>query len=124
MRKNKDRIIVYFDGACPRCVDDRRRYEKLAGKSGEDIHWLDITGREAQLRESGIDPYRAMTELHVMDEKGIILSEIDAYILLLAKVPILSPLARIINLPLIRPLLSKLYRRQVERRLRRSGRIQ
>lgn len=123
MDEEKNKITVYFDGACPKCVNDRRNYEKLAGKSGENILWIDITGREELLRESGIDPYRALTELHVRDENDNILSEIDAYILLLGKVPLLSPLAWLIDLPLIRPLLSQIYRRQVKRRLRRSGRL-
>ena len=62
-----------------------------------------------------------LTELHVRDENGRILSELDAYILLMHKVPLLKPLAWLIGLPLIRPLLAKWYHRQVNRRLRQRG---
>jgi predicted DCC family thiol-disulfide oxidoreductase YuxK len=123
MNQDKPKIIVYYDGACPKCVKDRRTYEKLAGKSGENVCWMDITGKDDLLRGSGIDPQKALTELHVQDEDQKILSEIDAYILLMSKVPILKPLAWLIGLPLIRPMLAKIYHWQVSRRLRHSGRL-
>jgi len=75
------------------------------------------------LREIGIDPQKALMELHVKNENQHILSEIDAYILLMSKVALLRPLAWLIGLRAIRPMLSKIYRWQVDRRLRRSGRL-
>ncbi len=82
-----------------------------------------ITDQEKRLREIGIDPQKALMALHVKNENQQILSEIDAYILLMSKVPLLRPLAWLIGLPLIRPMISKVYHRQVHRRLRRSGRL-
>jgi predicted DCC family thiol-disulfide oxidoreductase YuxK len=67
MNQDKPKIIVYYDGVCPKCVKDRRTYEKLAGKAGENVCWLDITGKDDLLRERGIDPQKALTELHVQD---------------------------------------------------------
>lgn len=123
MSNDEEKIIVYYDGACPSCVKDRDHYEKLAGKAGEDVCWLDITGKEDHLRAIGIDPKKALSELHVRDKNHQVLTEMDAYILLLSKVPLLKPIAWLIKLPLIRPLLSRLYRRQVKLRLQRSGRL-
>jgi predicted DCC family thiol-disulfide oxidoreductase YuxK len=123
MNQDKPKIIVYYDGACPKCVKDRRTYEKLAGKAGENVCWTDITGQETLLREIGIDPHKALTELHVQDENRQILSEMDAYILLMGKVPLLKPLAWLIGLPLVRPLLAKIYHWQVSRRLRLIRRL-
>ena len=97
--------------------------KKLAGQAGENVCWIDITGQDRQLRKIGIDPHKALTELHVQDENRQILSEMDAYILLMSKVPVLKPLAWLIGLPLIRPLLAGIYHWQVNRRLRRSGRL-
>jgi predicted DCC family thiol-disulfide oxidoreductase YuxK len=119
MQKNK--MTVYYDGACPQCVRDRQNYERLAGKSDEEVCWFDITGREARLRELGIDPRKALSELHVQDAGGRIHSEIDAYILLMRRVPVLKPLAWVIGLPVIRPLLAGLYHWQVNRRLKKRG---
>jgi predicted DCC family thiol-disulfide oxidoreductase YuxK len=116
-----DKIVVYYDGACPKCRHDRKTYEKLSGPAGEQVCWIDITGQESQLRDMGIDPQKALSELHVRDTKGRIISELDAYILLMNKVPLLKPVAWLISLPLIRPLLAKFYHWQVNRRLRKRG---
>ncbi|CAB5108102.1 Cell division inhibitor SulA [Olavius algarvensis associated proteobacterium Delta 3] len=121
--ENTGGVTVFYDGACPSCVRDRAQYEKLLGSKGADIRWFDITGQEALLREIGIDPHKALTELHVQDERHQVLSEMDAYILLLKKVPLLKPLAWLIGLPLIRPVLAKVYHGMVTNRLRRSGRL-
>jgi predicted DCC family thiol-disulfide oxidoreductase YuxK len=122
--KKRDPIItVYYDGACPACVKDRRHYERLAGEAAQNVRWVDITGQDEFLRSLGIDPERALQELHVKTEGQKTVSEIDAYILLMSKVPLLKPLARLIDLPLIRPLLSRVYHRRVNRRLKRSGRL-
>lgn len=123
MSETQGKITVYYDGACPICVRDRRRFEKLAGKLGDEVCWFDITGRDDELRALGIEPRKALTELHVRDETGRILSELDAYILLMGKVPLLKPLAWLIGLPVIRPLLARIYHRSVLRRLRESGRL-
>lgn len=124
MSTEKDKkITVYYDGACPKCVKDRENYEHLAGKENENVCWFDITGRDEALLELGIDPGKALTELHIKDEEGKIISEIDAYIVLMRKVTVLKPLAWLIGLPLIRSPLSSLYHRMVNRRLRREGRL-
>jgi predicted DCC family thiol-disulfide oxidoreductase YuxK len=123
MSEDKGKITVYYDGVCPSCVRDRRHYEKLAGKSSEQVCWFDITGREDQLRQTGIDPHKALTELHVSDENGRILCELDAYILLMDRVPLLKPLAWLLGMPIIRSLLARLYHWIVIRRLRKSGRL-
>jgi len=117
-----NRLKVYYDGACPRCRQDRRRYENLAGARADEVEWVDITGKDKALRQIGIDPGAALRELHVQDAEGAIHRELDAYILLMSRVPLLMPLAWVLGLPVIRPLLSRLYRWSVLRRLRRQGR--
>jgi len=119
----QDKITVYYDGACPKCVKDRADYERMSGKGGEDVCWFDITGTDEALHSLGIDPQKALTELHVKDKKSNILSELDAYILLMSKVNRLKPLAWVIGLPVIRPVLSRIYRWQVKQRLRAEGRL-
>lgn len=115
-------ITVYYDGACPSCRADRRRYERMAGKTGESVHWLDINGQDERLREKGIAPADALRELHVEDAGGTVHRELDAYILLMSRVLLLKPLAWLIGLPLLRPMLSRWYRASVKRRLGKSGR--
>ncbi len=123
MAQFKGKISVFYDGSCPKCIKDRQTYEKLAGKTAEQVCWIDITGQEKTLEQIGIDPAKALTELHVKDEHEQIHSELDAYILLMERVPKLRPVAWLISLPLIRPVLAWLYHWLVNHRLRRSGRI-
>ncbi|SFL90806.1 thiol-disulfide oxidoreductase DCC family protein [Marinobacter zhejiangensis] len=115
-------LTVFYDGACPACIRDRHWYQAWAGKAGESVRWLDITGRDDELRALGIDPDAALRELHVQDAGGRIHRELDAYILLMSRVPRLKPLAWLIGLPGLRQCLSWLYHTWVERRLRRQGR--
>ncbi|PPK53113.1 putative DCC family thiol-disulfide oxidoreductase YuxK [Marinobacter persicus] len=121
MDMRKGRLVVFYDGSCPSCIKDRERYEKLAGETGESVEWLDITGKDEQLRAEGIDPDKALRELHVKDAQGRIHSEMDAYILLMSRVPVLKPLAWLIGLPVIRPMLARIYHYMVNRRLAKSG---
>lgn len=116
-------ITVFYDGACPRCRRDRANYERLAGESGRDVEWCDITGRDDELRTEGIDPGAALRELHVRAPGGQVLRELDAYILLMSRVWVLKPLAWLIGLPGVRRLCSRAYRAMVDRRLRREGRL-
>jgi len=121
LNKPNKKITVFYDGACPKCIRDRETYEKLSGKAGEQVCWFDITGKEEHLKEIGVDPEKALSELHVKDEHGQVYSELDAYILLLNKVPFLKPLAWVMGLPGIRPMLASIYHWQVNKRLTRRG---
>ncbi len=123
MTRPRNQLTVFYDGACPTCVRDRAWYEGLQARTDASVEWVDITGRDAALRELGIDPGAALRELHVMDAAGTIHRELDAYILLMSRVPRLRPLAWLIGLPGIRPLVSWGYRRWVLRRLRATHRI-
>ena len=123
MTASGDQLRVFYDGACPSCVKDRRLYERLAGKTGESVEWVDITGRDDELKELGIDPEAALQELHVEDGQGNIHRELSAYILLMSRVWLLKPLAWLIGLPVIRPALAKLYHKWVGERLEKTGRM-
>ena len=117
MNNESTRLTVFYDGACPVCVRDRRWYEKLEGKTEDSVTWLDITGRDEELHQQGIDPDAALRELHVMDEQGQVHREMAAYILRMSRVPLLKTIAWLIGLPVIRPTLAWLYHRWVARRL-------
>ena len=121
--KNTHKLTVFSDGSCPSCVRDRAFYEQMAGSKKQEVEWCDITGKEAALREQGIDPKLALQELHVKTPEGLVVSELDAYILLMKRTFWLKPMAWLIDLPVIRPLLARLYHYLVQRRLRRTGRL-
>jgi len=116
-------VTVYYDGACPSCRRDRAWYEFLAGRRGRrDVCWFDITDQDQTLQRQGIDPAKALRELHVRVEGEGVVSELDAYIVLMKRILVLKPLAFLISLPFIRLWLAGAYHRMVESRLRRTGR--
>ena len=123
MSHSNPKMTVLYDGACPTCVRDRNSYERISGAAGKDVIWLDITGQDDVLRNMGIDPHKALKELHIITENNEVLSEIDAYVALMNRVPVLRPVAWLVGRPLLRPILAKLYHGQVNRRLERSGRL-
>ena len=97
MINQQSSITVFYDGACPQCIKDRRFYERLAGQGGEQVKWLDITGQDEYLKTLGIEPVKALTELHIQLANGEVLSELDAYIVLMMRVWLLKPLALFIS---------------------------
>jgi predicted DCC family thiol-disulfide oxidoreductase YuxK len=99
------------------------RYERWAGQTAAGVKWLDVNAHETHLREKSIDPRAALLSLHVEDEQGHIRDGLDAYILLMRRVPRLKPMAGVIGLPGIKTLLSWCYGHWVKRRLAREGRL-
>jgi predicted DCC family thiol-disulfide oxidoreductase YuxK len=119
----KNKITVFYDGACPSCIRDRRYYKLLSGKRGKDVDWFDITDKDNELCRLGVDPKLALSELHVQTEDGQIVSEVEAYIVLMQRTLWLKPLAFMLKVPIVKPLLAMLYHSVVNRRLKRTGRI-
>ncbi len=118
-----EKITVYYDQSCPGCVKDRALFERLAGKRAALFSWFDITGQDQALRQRGIDPFKALRELHIEDAHGAIHSEMDAYSIMMKKIPLLMPLGVLICLPVIKPVLSYFYRRSVNKRLACESRL-
>ena len=42
MGRHSGKLKVYYDGACPECIKDRKRYQQLAGRGNESVEWIDI----------------------------------------------------------------------------------
>ena len=61
--------------------------------------WFDITGQEVRLRELGIDPRRALTELHLLDEHQHIRSGTESVYSVDGKGSSLKPLVWFIGRP-------------------------
>ncbi len=127
MKKIITKINVFYDGSCGRCRKDRDNYLAIAGKQAKNVTWVDITHKDEHLRDLGIDPIKALKELHIQIEVPnkplYVVSELDAYIILMNNTLWLKPLAWLIALPLVRPILSKLYHVSVHNRLKKSQRL-
>lgn len=120
------KISIFYDAACPSCVKDREQYCKLSNEP-DSLEWLDINDKNLDLKQYGIEPLKALTELHILVEhengRQEVLAELDAYILLMQRVWLLKPFALIISLPIVRQILSFVYRSWVHKRLKKQGRL-
>lgn len=121
MSKNTS-INVYYDAQCPLCRKERRRYERWSGRRAGEIGWLDVSEHEQTLREKGVVPAMALRSLHIETAQGQLIEGIDAYRLLMKRIPLLVPIAWIISLPGIKSGLRTLYDVWVKRRLKKQGR--
>ncbi|MDR5887837.1 MULTISPECIES: thiol-disulfide oxidoreductase DCC family protein [Halomonadaceae] len=115
-------INVYYDAICPGCRKDRRRFERWAGKRARDIDWLDVTEHQQLLRDKGIAPEAALRSLHIELSDGRMIEGIDAYRLLMQRIPLFYPVAWLIGLPGIKQALRRYYDHWVKKRLEREGR--
>ncbi|AWL12012.1 hypothetical protein HMF8227_01538 [Saliniradius amylolyticus] len=117
-------LEVFYDAACPRCRKDRVRYEKLAGKYAHNILWLDANTHQQKMAELDIDYHAALLALHIYrPDINEVYKELDAYDLLLGRVPWLKPLGWLFRIPVIRPVLAKWYHHWVVKRLCQQGRM-
>ncbi len=119
---SKTSLHVFYDAQCPLCRKERRRYERWSGQHAADIDWLDVSEHESILREKGVDPAMALRSLHIETVQGELVEGIDAYRLLMKRIPWLLPVAWIIGLPGIKPALRAFYDAWVKRRLKKQGR--
>ncbi|RUR29961.1 DUF393 domain-containing protein [Vreelandella andesensis] len=115
-------INVFYDAVCPGCRKDRRLFERLAGKHGDGINWCDVSEHQQQLHKKGVAPEAALRSLHIEKDDGTIIEGIDAYRLLMMRIPWFMPIAWLIGLPGIKNALRWYYDRWVEKRLKREGR--
>lgn len=115
-------IYVFYDAVCPICRNDRARFERWAGKRAGDVQWCDATEHQQVLREKGVALEAALRSLHIEKEDGHIIEGIEAYQLLMMRIPVLRPVAWLIGLPGIKRALRWYYDRWVQRRLKREGR--
>ncbi len=117
-------LIVFYDALCPACVKDRDNYLRWAGQHANHIHWQDATAHQTLLAEYGVTLEQALLELYVYEIKSQhMLKEIPAYARLFQAIPKLRWLGWLISTPIIKPLLTKLYRYSVRRRLNKQGRL-
>ena len=114
------KVTVYYDGVCPLCVKEVARWRNAPFLCS--VEWFDITGQDEELIRRGIDPNKALVELHSQTDDGVIRTSIDSYVLLLSQLPRWRWLGRLMNLPVLKPLLKWSYDGLTVLRLKKEGR--
>jgi predicted DCC family thiol-disulfide oxidoreductase YuxK len=107
MTANTETEVIY-NASCPICSREVDAYRRAAEAGGLPIGFHDITAPEAAAW--GLTPEDAARRFHVVQD-GHLLSGLDAFIALWARLPRLGWLARLAALPVIRPVAAFVYDR-------------
>ncbi len=99
---------VIFNGACPICRREVAAYARYCAAQEVPIRFRDLN--EMDLAAHGIDPDAARRRLHVLHE-GRVIAGLPAFLILWEAMPRFRPLARVVRLPVVRPLATVVYDR-------------
>ena len=121
MNMNMNKITVYYDGACPRCLREMAVYRWFDRR--KQVEWYNVVGNESALAAQGVNPDEALKKLHIRLPDGSIVRDVEAFAILWDQVPALRPLAWLSSPAPLRTLFRNWYGRLTLRRLRRQGRL-
>lgn len=105
----EQRPVVFYDGACPLCSREIAHYRRCDGAAR--LQWVDAATEAEILAGHGLDPERAMAELHVLDGNGRWQRGVDAFLVIWTHLPAYRWLARLISVLRLRIPLGFAYRR-------------
>ena len=106
-----DRPTTLYNGACPVCGPEVRRYRRIDARRGGDLGWRDIAQDPAILAGLGLDLEDVKERLHVVDGDGHIHIGVDAFAVLWAELPGHRWLSTLIRAPVIHSLARIVYDR-------------
>ena len=116
-------IRVFYDGACPLCQREVKRYQALISKQKEDIDWVDISKNQDELKAECINYDDAMRLIHIKDGSGVHQVGLEGMLTLWDKIPYYRVVSGLIRkLPLSHSALAKLYEFLAKHRMTFSGR--
>ncbi len=108
MEKMTPKPVVYYNGACPVCSFEIKRYQELQdGETG--IGWCDLAQDSVALASLNISREEALKRLQVIDTHGQLQSGVDAFLVIWRQLPQLKWLATIVGSPVIKPIAAHLY---------------
>jgi len=124
-------LTVFYNGACPICRNEIRRYrDACADDEAERDHaWVDISEMPQALAARGIGPDEATRRLYVIDREGTLWRGVDAFMVLWRSIPRYRWLGRLVALPGIHAAAGWVYEHVIarvnyhrhRRRCRRNG---
>ncbi len=104
-------LTVYYNGDCPVCSSQIKRYRQLSRGVKPAIKWRDVVQYPHAMRRFKVDPEEAKKRLHVVDGAGKLHSGVDAFALLWAEIPKLQRAARLLEIEPLRRVAALVYDR-------------
>lgn len=102
-------VEVYYNGECPVCRAEMESYARICAVPASDVRFIDATQNPDAFSAQGLRREHLEGRLYLRDARGRILSGIPAMIALWSRVPGHQWLARVMDLPIIRPLAALAY---------------
>lgn len=107
----RERLTVYYNGACPICGAEVRHYQELADRTDAPLDWVDISAQPKALEPWGIDADGAKRRLYAAGPDGTLTGGVEAFAGLWERLPRYRWLARLARTPGVRPVAEALYER-------------
>jgi predicted DCC family thiol-disulfide oxidoreductase YuxK len=98
---------VLYNGQCPICAPEVAVYARDAQAVGADMAFTDLN--QTDLAAWGLDADSAARRLHLRDRDGSVLAGVPAFVALWQDLPRWRWLARVVSLPVVRPLAGLIY---------------
>ena len=115
-------IRVFYDGACPLCRREVKRYQTLISKQKENIDWVDISNNQDALKAECINYDDAMRLIHIKDGSGVHQVGLEGMLTLWDKIPYYRVVSGLIRkLPIFYPVLAKFYEFIAKHRMTFTG---
>jgi predicted DCC family thiol-disulfide oxidoreductase YuxK len=112
-------ITVFYDGKCSLCKKEIAYYKKIAPVGN--FIWSDITLDASPLTQRGISLKDGLMFFHVEDERGVMHSSLDAFIVVWQKLPGWLYLAKIASLPVLNSIMGRGYKIFAKYRFKKNG---
>lgn len=115
-------LTVYYDGKCGLCSKEIRHYQRIAPQNT--FNWIDITREPDLLTDKGYRVSDGLKALHAEDADNKMHIGVDAFIQVWRNLPYWWLIAKIVSLPIIKPLAAYVYEKFAEWRFSRLDHCQ
>lgn len=112
-------ITVFYDGKCGLCSKEIAYYKTIA--PSEKFTWCDITLDSRPLTRKGVSFRNGLMFFHVEDENGTMHTALDAFIIVWQELRSWRYLAKIVSLPVLKPLMNRCYKIFAKYRFKKNG---
>jgi uncharacterized protein (TIGR01777 family) len=104
-----DLTAMYYNGDCPVCSLEMNHYASLCANAQKSLQFIDATQRPEDFTRWGLRREHFERRVYLEDSKGRILSGLPALVELWSRMPQYRWLARIMKVPIVKPVSNALY---------------
>jgi predicted DCC family thiol-disulfide oxidoreductase YuxK len=105
-QKTPDTTKVIYNSSCPICSREVNSYKRYSQDHGLALEYQDLN--DTDLASLNLTADQAARKLHVVKD-GQVIDGLDAFVILWAQMPRFAWLAKLVSLPLIRPIANWVY---------------